>query len=90
MKKMILMLALAFGAIGITNAQKFAYVDTEYILKNIPDYTDAQAQIDDLAAQWQKEIEKKFTEIDNAYKKYQADAVLLPEDMKRKREEEII
>lgn len=90
MKKLILMLAVVIGTIGVANAQKFAYVDTDYILKNIPDYNDAQAQIDDLAAQWQKEIEKKFGEIDAAYKKYQADAVLLPEDMKRKREEEII
>ncbi len=84
------MIALVIGTIGITNAQKFAYVDTDYILKNIPDYNDAQAEVDDLAAQWQKEIEKKFADIDAAYKKYQADAVLLPEDMKRKREEEII
>jgi len=90
MKKIILIIALVIGAFSISNAQKFAYVDTDYILKNIPDYNDAQAEIDDLAAQWQKEIEKKFSEIDAAYKKYQADAVLLPEDMKRKREEEII
>ena len=89
MKKIILVAMLAIGAMGLTQAQKFAYVDTDYILKNIPDYNDAQAQIDDLAAQWQKEIEKKFGEIDAAYKKYQADAVLLPEDMKQKREEEI-
>jgi outer membrane protein len=90
MKKIILIIALVIGAFSISNAQKFAYVDTDYILKNIPDYNDAQAEIDDLAAQWQKEIEKKFSEIDAAYKKYQADAVLLPEDMKRKREEEIV
>ncbi len=86
----MLIIALVLGTIGISNAQKFAYVDTDYILKNIPDYKDAQAQIDDLAAQWQQEIEKKFGEIDAAYKKYQADAVLLPEEMKQKREEEII
>ncbi len=86
----MLIIALVLGTMGISNAQKFAYVDTDYILKNIPDYKDAQAQIDDLAAQWQQEIEKKFSEIDAAYKKYQADAVLLPEEMKQKREEEII
>lgn len=90
MKKLMLVIAIIIGTVSVTQAQKFAYVDTDYILKNIPDYNDAQAQVDDLSAQWQKEIEKKFSEIDNAYKKYQADAVLLPEDMKRKREEEII
>ncbi len=71
-------------------AQKFGYVDTEYILQNIPEYQDAQNEIDDLAKQWQADLEKKFAEIDQMYKTYQADAVLLPEDMKKQREEEII
>ncbi len=72
------------------SAQKFAYIDSEYILKNIPEYQDAQIQMDELSEKWQIEIEAKFLEIDNLYKKYQADVVLLPADMKKKREEEII
>ena len=72
------------------SAQKFAYVDTDYILQNLPEFTDAQNQLDEMSAQWQKEIEEKFAKVDEMYRKYQADAVLLPEDMKKKREEEII
>jgi outer membrane protein len=71
-------------------AQKFAYVDTEYILGNIPEYKIAQTQIDDLSSKWQKDIETQFAEIDKMYKTYEADATMLPEEMKRKRENEII
>jgi len=72
------------------NAQKYGYVDTDYILKNIPEYQDAQTQIDDLSKLYQEEVEAKYAKVDQMYKAYQADAVLLPEDMKRKREEEIV
>lgn len=71
-------------------AQKFAYVDTDYILDNIPEYADAQTTLDELSVNWQKEIEARFTEIDKMYKAFQNEAVLLPEDMKKKREDEII
>jgi outer membrane protein len=90
MKKIILLAAIfctmGFGA----SAQKYAFVNTDYILDNIPEYTDAQAQLDEMSATWQKEIDAKFAEIDKMYKSYQNEAVLLPEDMKKKREEEII
>ncbi|MBE0637882.1 MAG: OmpH family outer membrane protein [Bacteroidales bacterium] len=71
-------------------AQKFGYVDSDYILKSIPEFQDAQNEIDDLSKTWQAEIEEQFAKIDQMYKAYQADAVLLPEDLKKKREEEII
>ena len=71
-------------------AQKIAYVDTEYILGNIPEYKIAQTQIEDLSSKWQKDIETRFAEIDKMYKTYEADATMLPEEMKRKRESEII
>jgi len=71
-------------------AQKFAYVDTQYILGNIPEYKMSQTQLDELAKKWQKEIETKVSEIDRLYKSYQTDAVLLPEDIKKQREEEIL
>jgi len=71
-------------------AQKFAYVDTEYILGNIPEYKIAQTQIEDISSKWQKDIETRFAEIDRMYKTYEADATMLPEEMKRKRENEII
>lgn len=90
MKKLILTTTFVFAAIVFSFAQKYAYVDTEYILGNIPEYADSQAELDDLSAKWQKEIEAEFNQIDQMYQAYQAEAVLLPEEMKKKREEEII
>ncbi len=71
-------------------AQKYAYVDTEYILDNIPEFGDAQDELDDMSKRWQKEIEKNYATVEQMYKKYQAESVLLPDDIKKKREEEII
>jgi outer membrane protein len=65
-------------------------VDTEYILNNIPEYKDAQTILDDLSIKWQKEIEDRLGKVDELYSSYQSEAVLLPEDIKQKREEEII
>jgi len=90
MKKIILIAAIFFTFGFGVSAQKYAFVNTDYILDNIPDYADAQTQLDELSAQWQKEIELKFTEIDKMYKSFQNEAVLLPEDMKKKREDDII
>lgn len=71
-------------------AAKFGYVDTDYILGQIPEYKAAQSELDKTSIQWQKEIEGRFGEIDKLYKAYQADAILLTEDMKKKRENEIL
>lgn len=90
MKKIILISSLLIMAFLPGFGQKYAFVDTDYILRNIPEYTDAQALLDDLSSQWQKEIEGKFQEIDKMYKDYQAESVLLPEDMKKQRENEIV
>ena len=70
-------------------AQKYACVNTQYILSNIPDYSRAQSQLDKQAESWQKELEAKFQEIDKLYKAFQQEAYLLPDNLKRKREEEI-
>lgn len=88
MKKIFLIVLIGIGLISY--GQKYAYVDTEYILGNIPEYNDAKALLDDFAEQWQQEIEDKYAEIDQLYKAYQAEAVLMPEEMKKKREDEII
>lgn len=87
MKRILLILVFLMPmAVG---AQKYACVNTEYILSNIPDYSRAQSQLDKQAANWQKELEQKFQEIDRLYKTYQQEAYLLPDNLKRKREEEI-
>lgn len=85
-----LVVFLAFLAGNKAFAQRNAYVDTQYILNNIPEYKDAQDELDAMSKKWQKEIESKFSEVETMYKKYQAESVLLPDDVKQKREEEII
>ena len=89
MKKLLLSTFAVIFSIALFS-QKYAYVDTEYILSNIPEYSDAQDILDEMALKWQKEIEEKFVEIDRLYQDYQAEAVLLPEDMKKQRENDII
>jgi len=72
------------------SAQRYAYVDTDYILKNLDSYQDAQKELDRISAQWQKEIEQRYEAIERLYKAYQAEKVLLTEDMRKEREDEII
>lgn len=90
MKKIVIIALLlvlsSFGAF----AQRFAYVDSEYILKHIPEYNSSQKQLDALSAQWQKDVDARFAAIEALFKAYQADQVLLSDEMKKKREDEII
>lgn len=85
-----LAIALMFVSVTTTLAQRFAYVDTEYILNHIPEYLSAQKQLDALSVQWQEEVDNRFSEIERLYRSYQEDQVLLSEEMRRKREDEII
>ena len=89
MKNVLLILAISFLA-TTTQAQKFAYVDTDYILTKIPEFNQAQDKLDALSADWQKEIETKYADVDQMYRSYQQDQVLLTDEMKLKREEAII
>jgi outer membrane protein len=89
MKKLIMVLITLFIT-SVSFSQKTAYVDTEYMLNKIPAYKEAQKQIDNLTKQWQKEIEEKHVALDAMYKQYQVDKVLLSNDMKQKREQDIL
>ena len=89
MKKILLLLAISFLTLSI-QAQKFAYVDTDYILNKIPDFKQAQDKLDGLSADWQKEIENKYADVEQMYRSYQQEQVLLTDDMKEKREDAII
>lgn len=71
-------------------AQKYAYVDTDFILGKLPAYVAAQEQLDKLSQKYQKELETLHAELDQIYKDYQAEAVLLSPDMKKKREDQIV
>lgn len=70
-------------------AQKAAFVESEYILSNIPEYNDAQNNLDKLSNEWQKEIQQKHDALINMINKFQSEEVLLPADMKKARREEI-
>ncbi|MDR0713498.1 MAG: OmpH family outer membrane protein [Bacteroidales bacterium] len=90
MKKIVLItLWMGISALPAV-AQKFAFVDTEYILGKIPAYKSAQGQIDKLSADWQKEIENQYAEIEKMFKNYQAEKVMLSDEMRKKREDEIV
>ena len=71
-------------------AQKYAFVDSEYIRNNIPAFTAAQEQLDKLSKQWEKEVADGYAIVEQMYKSYQNESVLLSQDMKAKREEAII
>jgi outer membrane protein len=88
MKRLMTLLLLIVPIVGFS--QKFAFVDTDYILNNISSYKSAQEQLDKLSDTWQKEVESLYAEIDKMYKSYSAEKVLLTEEMKKKREEEIM
>lgn len=79
--------ALAFGFAA--NAQKFAYVDTDYVLLHLPDYSEAQGQLNQMAVDWQVEIEMKLDAVERLEMAYRAERVLLTAEMRGKREEEI-
>ena len=90
MKKSITTIAVLLLFSGLVMAQKYAFVDTDYILNRIPSYKAAQEQLDKLSEEWQVEVEVMYDEIDKMYKDYQSEKVLLTEEMKSKKEEEII
>jgi outer membrane protein len=87
--KTILSLFVGLIIVSALSAQKYAYVDTEYILENIPEYKDAQNQIDELAIEFQEEIIEARAVIDKMYKNYEAESVLMPDDIKEKKLDEI-
>ena len=90
MKKLISIFSIVFLTAGMSFAQKYAFVDTEYILDRIPSYKAAQDQLDKLAGEWQEEVEGMYEAVEKLYKDFQAEKVLLTEEMRVKKEEEII
>lgn len=90
MKKLFISLCLLVGIAFTGNAQKFAMVDMEYIMKNIPSYETANDQLNQISKKWQSEVEAQMQEVQKMYKNYQTELVFLSDDMKTKREEEIV
>lgn len=89
MKKILLVTCSIFiFALG-ASAQRYAIVDTKYILDKMPDYKEAQKKLDAFSEQWQKEIDTKQVELDRMYKNFEAEQVLLSDELKKKREDEL-
>ena len=90
MKRLSLITVIALFGIMSVSAQKFALVDMEYILKNIPMYESANEQLRQLSQRWQAEVEALTAEAQNLYKNYQTEVVFLSDDMRTRRENEIV
>lgn len=88
MKKLFLLTCLlGYGLLGFS--QKYAVIDTKYILDKMPEYRDAQKKLDDQAAIWQKEIDNMQAELDKMYRDFEAEQVMLSEELKKKREDQL-
>lgn len=90
MKKLFLIIAIAVAGVFSMSAQKFALIDMEYILKNVPSYEMANEQLNQLSQRWQKEVENVQREAEALYKNYQSERVFLTDEMKKQKEEEIV
>ena len=90
MKKIIVVLCLLASISFAGNAQKFAMVDMEYIMKNIPSYETANDQLNQISKKWQSEVDAQMQEVQKMYKNYQTELVFMSDDMKAKRENEIV
>ena len=90
MKKHFLITAMLCLVCVVANAQKFALIDMEYILKNIPAYERANEQLNQISKKWQSEVEALALEAQTLYKNYQSEAVFLSEEQKVRKEEDIV
>lgn len=88
MKKTLLVLILIFGT-AFAFAQKYAYIDSDYILASVPEYTEAKDKLDKLAKRWTEEIEERYDVIKVKKDNFAKEEVLLPSEEKQKRKEEI-
>lgn len=90
MKKFIAIFTVIITMSSFSFAQKYAFVDTEYILSKIPAYENAKTKLDELSKVWQKEIEGKYSVVEQKYKEFQTESALLSPQMKKQKEDEII
>jgi outer membrane protein len=88
--KRILLSAFIVASLAFTaNAQRYAIIDTKYILDKIPDYKEAQKKLDEFSEQWQREIDGRQVELDQMYRNFEAEQVMLSEELRKKREDEL-
>ncbi|MFD1165684.1 OmpH family outer membrane protein [Sphingobacterium daejeonense] len=90
MKRIAIIIVMLTMMGSVSFAQKLAYVDSEYVMKHIPEYNSAIKQMDDQSKQWQAEVDRQYDEIERMYQAYQKDQANLNADMRRRREDEIV
>ena len=89
MKKFLLIALISMFANFAAKAQRYAIIDTKYILNKMPEYTDADKKLQEVSDQWQKEIDQRQADLDKMYKDYDAEKFMLSDDLKKKREDEL-
>jgi outer membrane protein len=90
MKKSALLILLALLGFTTLNAQKVAYVDMEKIMESVPEYAKAQKDLEEIAERWRQEISKEYDKIDQMYRDYQAREVLMSDDTRKQKQDEIV
>lgn len=90
MLKQVILTVIAIAMAAGLQAQRYAFIDTDYIMEQIPAYQEAKTEIDAQAEKWQKQIEARYDEIEQMYQAYKAEQVLLTPEMRKKKEQEII
>jgi outer membrane protein len=88
MKKLFL-LASCYFVLTTAQAQRYAVIDSKYILEKVPQYKESQERLDQFSVQWQQEIDQKQTAVDKMLKDFDAEAIMLSDELKKKREDEI-
>jgi len=89
MKKILLVVCSLWLASFAAEAQKYAIIDTKYILDKMPEYKDAQKKLDDVAASWQKEIDDQQEDLNKMYRDFDAEQVMLSDELRKKREDQL-
>jgi outer membrane protein len=89
MKKLLILTACFFLLATVSNAQRYAVIDSKYILDKLPEYKEAQKTLDQFSEQWQQEIDQKQALMDKMFKEYDAERVMLTDVLQKKREDEL-
>ena len=89
MKKLLILATCFLLLASVSKAQRYAVIDTKYILDKLPEYRDAQKLLDQFSEQWQQEVDQKQSLMDKMYKDYDAEQVMLSDVLKKKREDEL-
>lgn len=90
MKKLLLLCILVAGSFSMVQAQRYAVIDSRYILEKMPAYTEAQKKLDAIAKQWQNEVEAKLQEANKLSMQFNAEKVMLTDSLQKKRQQEIL